>query len=290
VEIEVLGAGGATSVPRPFCNCRSCALARQHGAPHTRYGPSLYIHDLRLLVDTPEEIGIQLNRANIARVDVVLYSHWHPDHTAGSRVFESNYAVNSEFWALQPERHCTTIFLAERVARTFEQNHGLRTRLNYLQRGGVIIVQEIPAGGSVRYQEVTITPIDLEEDIACSFLLEHDGKRVLICMDETFCWTPPEALGKLDMVFMPAGIFEFHPLSDEHLIPAAHPILKREATFAQTLEMVRSLNTPRVVFLHLGHADQLTYDDYRLLEQRLSDRADGLPRLQFAYDGLRVTV
>lgn len=292
MNIEILGAGGATGVPRPFCTCLPCTNARAKGLPHTRYGPSLFIHDLNLLIDTPEEIAIQLNRANIAQVDALLYSHWHPDHTAGSRVFEANYGMNSDYWALPIYRHCTMVYLPERVARTFEENHGLQTRLDYLQRGGVIAVEVIPTGASIQYRDQRITPVDLQEDIACSFLIEDGqrGKRILIAMDETFEWQPPAWLGKLDLVIMPAGIFEFHPLQGQRLIPTEHPLLKREATFEQTMDMIRALDTPRVIFSHLNHSDYLTHEEYREVAARVNAAGTVKPEVSFAYDGMRIEV
>ena len=96
LTIEVLGSGGAHGVPRAFCECIVCRQAREHPEPpYVRHGPSVFVHDLDMLIDTPEEIRIQLTRSGIGGVRTVLYTHWHPDHTAGIRVFESNYNVAS---------------------------------------------------------------------------------------------------------------------------------------------------------------------------------------------------
>ena len=59
------------------------------GAPYARTGPSLFLHGQDVLIDTPEESREQLNRAGIGSVRACLYSHWHPDHVMGRRVFES---------------------------------------------------------------------------------------------------------------------------------------------------------------------------------------------------------
>ena len=53
--IEILGSGGARGTPAPGCLCRVCTLARARGAPYSRMGPSCYVHELGLLIDTPEE-------------------------------------------------------------------------------------------------------------------------------------------------------------------------------------------------------------------------------------------
>ena len=88
MRIEFLGTGGASTTPRPLCDCRVCVEARTKGVPYSRSGPSVFVHGPDLLIDTPEEIKSQLNRSQVRRVAAVTYSHWHPDHTAGRRVLE----------------------------------------------------------------------------------------------------------------------------------------------------------------------------------------------------------
>jgi phosphoribosyl 1,2-cyclic phosphate phosphodiesterase len=290
MKIEFLGAGGAIPVPRPFCFCAVCEEARQKGAPYTRYCPSLFIHDIGLLIDTPEEIAVQLNRARIKQVNAVTYSHWHPDHTAGIRVWESNYDPNQIVDPSFP-RHTTDIYLAENVAKTFEQNHDLAGKCAYLERYQLVKTQIVPAGESFALDSVTIKPIVLAESIACGFLIEGQAKRVLICMDETYGWMPPAGLGCLDLAIVPAGLFEFHPLTGERLIAADHPLLKREITYAQTLEVVRLLNAQRVIFSHLNKFDYLTFHQYQETARRHNAApSNGLPPIEFAYDTLIVEV
>jgi len=107
MKLEILGSGGAITTPKPFCNCTVCELARAGSAQDARLGPSVFIHGPNLLIDTPEEISIQLNRSSIEQIDGCVYSHWHPDHTAGKRVFE----MNKDWIGLPPENRKTQIFL-----------------------------------------------------------------------------------------------------------------------------------------------------------------------------------
>jgi phosphoribosyl 1,2-cyclic phosphate phosphodiesterase len=83
------------------------------------------------------------------------------------------------------------------------------------------------------------------------------------------------------------GIAEFDPLTNERRIPQDHPLLQTEATFAHTLEVVRTLEATRVILTHIEEADQLTYDDLQELGDRLAAR--GLP-ITFAHDTLVVDV
>lgn len=89
MKVEFLGTGGAISTPRPLCSCRVCVEARKLGVPYSRGGPSVFVHGPDVLIDTPEEARDELNRSRVTNVNACLYSHWHPDHVMGRRVFES---------------------------------------------------------------------------------------------------------------------------------------------------------------------------------------------------------
>jgi phosphoribosyl 1,2-cyclic phosphate phosphodiesterase len=91
MKLEFLGTGGAITTPRPGCHCPVCDEARRKGVPHSRWGPSVFVHGPEVLIDTAEEIKDQLIRANIDEVRSCLYTHWHPDHVMGRRVWEMNY-------------------------------------------------------------------------------------------------------------------------------------------------------------------------------------------------------
>ncbi|WP_461257593.1 MBL fold metallo-hydrolase, partial [Treponema sp. R80B11-R83G3] len=80
--------GGCVSIPRALCKCKVCVEARQKGIPYSRCGCSLFLEDVSLLIDTPEDINIALNNAKIDYLDYILYSHWDPDHTLGMRIIE----------------------------------------------------------------------------------------------------------------------------------------------------------------------------------------------------------
>jgi phosphoribosyl 1,2-cyclic phosphate phosphodiesterase len=87
---------------------------------------------------------------------------------------------------------------------------------------------------------------------------------------------------------LPMGICEHDPFTGERRIHPDHPLLRVEATFAQTLDVVQALRAGRVYLTHIEEPDQLGYDDLLRLERVLADR-DGI-EVTFAYDGLVVDV
>jgi phosphoribosyl 1,2-cyclic phosphate phosphodiesterase len=290
MKIEFLGTGGAVTIPQPSCECAVCEQARSAGLPYTRTGPSLFVHDASFLIDTPEEIKEQLNRAAIRRVQACAYSHWHPDHVMGRRVWE----MNKDWLNLPPQDRCTDIYLPPRVAADFRRFLGSWDHFAYFQQLGLVRIVELaegesftlPAHGpSAQGSPLRVTPIPLAESYVYAFLLEQDNKRVLIAMDELFGWTPPDDLPPLDLAILPMGLAEVHPLTGAQLIAAEHPVLKMEATYEQTLAIVRALDAKQTLLTHIEEPVGLSYDD--LLEIEAQVQADGLP-IRFAYDGLIV--
>lgn len=283
MKIEFLGTAGALVTPRPGCACAMCEEAREKGVPYSRTGPSLFVHGPDLLIDTPEESALQLNRARIMHVPHAIYSHWHPDHVLGRRVWEMNF----DWEHLPPQNRVSDIYLPEQVAADFKERLGSWEQFAYLEQMGTVSLHVLADGESITLNETRITPFRVAADYVYAFSLEEEGKRVLIAPDELVGWTPPDFVRGVDLAVMPMGISEFNPLTGERHIPAAHPILEVEATFRQTLEMIERLDAGMVVLTHIEEADRLSYDDLCELERRL--QAEGY-NIRLAYDTLVVPV
>ncbi|MEA5079366.1 MAG: MBL fold metallo-hydrolase [Anaerolineaceae bacterium] len=283
MKIEFLGTGGAITTPNPGCNCQICSQARLKGIPYSRTGPSLFIHGPNVLIDTPEEIKQQLNRSEVKQIDACFYSHWHPDHVMGRRVWEMNHD-----WRQYPAQdRQTDIYLPQQVAIDFRQRLGTWDHLAFLQESKLIRLIQLMDGEDVTLNTIRIKPFRLAEDYVYAFLFEGEGKRVLVVPDELCGWDPTEDVKGVDLAILPMGVVEFNPFTKERIIPENHPVLKCEATFQQTLEVVKRLNAKKVVLTHIEEPDKLGYDDLCLLEKIL--HSDGLG-IEFAYDTLMIDV
>jgi phosphoribosyl 1,2-cyclic phosphate phosphodiesterase len=286
LRIEFLGSGAALPLPLPTCDCRLCEQARGRGVPYSRNGPSIFVHGPDLLIDTPEDIIPGLNRASIKRVSAVTWSHWHPDHTAGNRLFES---LNLNLgWP--PAFGCTPVYLPEGVNEDFDRYMGLGEQLSFHERRGIITRHIVPDGGSFTLGGVTVEPYRLPDPgvNACAFILTEGHKRVLIAPDELFSWEPDDSLGHFDLAVLAAGLFEFHPLTGERVIAAEHPILQRKATFRQTLDIARRLDADRTIFTHILAHPIVSYDDLMGVQRRLASEQPDLGSIMFAFDRLSV--
>ncbi len=283
MRLEFLGTGGAITTPQPGCWCRLCSQARQEGIPHSRSGPSLFVHGPDVLIDTPEEIKDQLNRSTVGRIRAGVYSHWHPDHVMGWRVWE----MNADWRGWPPENACTDVYLPEQVGRDFRRMLGSWDHLAYLQDRGLVRLIELSDGESVELDGVRISPFRVAEDYVYAFLFEEADKRVLIAPDELNGWEPPAWVQGVDLAVLPKGLDEFDPFTGERRIPAGHPILKEEATYEETLEILERLGAERVILTHIEEVDGLSHDDLQVLQGRL--QAEGR-NVAFAYDTLVVDV
>ena len=257
-SVEILGSGGAVTIPRPGCTCRVCVEARAKGAPYARTGPSVFVHGPDVLIDTPEESKIQLNRSQVTRIAAGLYSHWHPDHTAGRRVWESR---NFDFRSWPRRFETTPLYIPERVWADFEANYGLADQFRFMEKQGTVKVVQVVANEPFDVGDTRVTAVPLDAENAHAFLFERDGKRVLVAMDETHGWTPPE-LGSLDLAVLPVGVFELHPFTGERMIPEEFckpPVSKTR--YAQALELVRALAPRQAVLSHVEEMDRLSHDE-----------------------------
>ena len=284
MKIEFLGSGGAVTTPRPGCFCRVCELARERGMPYSRMGPSLFVHGPDVLIDTPEESKAQLNRAGFKAVEACLYSHWHPDHVQGCRVWE----MNLDLCHWPPQSRKTDLYIPQQVAHDFRTKTGVWEQLTYLEKQlRVVKLIELVDGQEIVLNGVQVRPFRLAEDYVYGFVFTGQGKRILIIPDELFGWDPPLEMQRIDLAILPMGLTEFNPLTGERCMPEDHPVFKHESTFQQTLEVVRKLNADRVILTHIEEMAGLTYDDFQILEKNLQEQ--GL-KITFAYDTLIIEV
>jgi phosphoribosyl 1,2-cyclic phosphate phosphodiesterase len=81
-RLTVLGSGTSFGVPVIGCDCAVCTSEDPRDR-RTRTAALVEVGGLRLLVDTPPELRLQLVRAGVPGIDAVFYTHEHADHVAG---------------------------------------------------------------------------------------------------------------------------------------------------------------------------------------------------------------
>src|ERR1700735_876609 len=87
LKITVLGSGTSVGVPMIGCHCAVCSSQdprdkRLRPSIHVRYGDR-GVQDRGILIDTTPDFRYQALRAQIERVDAILFTHSHADHVMG---------------------------------------------------------------------------------------------------------------------------------------------------------------------------------------------------------------
>lgn len=82
MTVTFLGTGTSQGVPVIACECEVCQSV-DFRDKRTRSAIHIEVDGLSLVIDTGPEFRIQMLRERIQRLDAILYTHEHKDHTAG---------------------------------------------------------------------------------------------------------------------------------------------------------------------------------------------------------------
>lgn len=82
VTLEFLGTGTSTGVPIVGCDCEVC-ISSDPRDQRLRSSVIFRTQGKTILVDTGPDLRMQLLRSNPERIDGILYTHMHSDHTVG---------------------------------------------------------------------------------------------------------------------------------------------------------------------------------------------------------------
>ncbi|MFW6150907.1 MAG: MBL fold metallo-hydrolase [Chloroflexota bacterium] len=282
MELIILGSGGCTVIPRPTCDCRVCTQARQKGLPYTRAGPSAFLRDINLLVDTPAEICQLLNRSRIPRVDRVLLTHLDPDHIEGLRVVEQ-VALDFRTWTGYPEKQIEIVLprQLEKPLRSVSSQYG--SILDFYEKSDFVRLRLFDERLEIDGIRIEAIPVDRGSQVSFVYVFIRASSRVVYapCDIKPF----PEHRSDVydaDLLIIQPGIFE-DGLKHSFTYPPDHISRRTLYTFADTVELSRRLRAHRVLFVHLEEYWNRSYEDYLAMEA--DDKS-----LRFAYDGMHVWV
>jgi phosphoribosyl 1,2-cyclic phosphate phosphodiesterase len=82
MRVIILGCGTSTGVPIVGCNCFTC-ISNNPKNKRTRTSVLIQTHKKNILVDTSTDLRFQALAYGITKIDAVLYTHSHADHTHG---------------------------------------------------------------------------------------------------------------------------------------------------------------------------------------------------------------
>lgn len=282
MDLTVLGSGGCAVIPKPLCRCRICNEARKKGVPYARTGPSAFIHDANILIDTPAEIAYQLNRSQIREIDHLIFSHLDPDHVEGFRVVEQ-ISLDFRTWRVYPEKRLDLI-IPDLLYNRFK---GIRSVygpvIDFYEGQGFIKIVLFQKRITVGKTNITAIPVDRGSQMAFVYIFEKEGKRVVYapCDIKPFPVDRQE-VQDADLLVIQPGIFETG-LKHSFIYPEDHISRTTLYTFDQTMELAKQVHAKKVLFVHLEEYWNRGYDDYLEIEK-------GYSNICFAFDGMKVRV
>jgi phosphoribosyl 1,2-cyclic phosphate phosphodiesterase len=282
MELTILGSGGCMVIPKPLCKCRICDEAREKGVPYERTGPSAFLHDENLLIDTPAEIAHQLNRSHIECIDYLLFTHLDPDHIEGFRAVEQ-ITLDFRTWEAYPDRHIRLILPEELNKRLGNIRSVYGPVIDYYEDQG--FVQRTAFQDSIVIGDTKITAIRVDRGSQVSFIyvFERQGRKMVYapCDIKPFPEYREEVQGA-DLLVIQPGIFE-DGLKHDFAYPEDHISRTTLYTFQETINLARRVETDQILFIHLEEYWNRGHDEYGALEEEFDN-------VRFAYDGMRVTV
>ncbi|CEO35590.1 metallo-hydrolase/oxidoreductase [[Clostridium] sordellii] len=280
MRFKILGSGGCVALPKPLCSCSVCEEARIKGVPFSRYGCSIFLEDISLLVDTPEDIVHAINHSNIKNIDNVLFSHVDPDHTLGMRVFEQ---LRLNWLEVSEGKECNkpiNVYAVESVM--FDMNSikfKFGSYLDYYENTRNLIKRET-IDKSIFIDRIKISCIKVNH--ATIFVFEENNKKVIYAPCDVKPLPNDDIFNNADVLIIGSTIVG-NVLKDGFVLKDDNPLRNDFFTMDEIEDIKRKYNISKVIITHLEEDWGKSYNDYLKLECQYNG-------IQFAYDGMEIDV
>ncbi len=250
MKLTLLGCGTSSGVPRIGNDWGSCDPAEPRNR-RTRCAALVQSGETRVLIDTGPDMRDQLNAANIGRVDAVIWTHDHADHTHGiDDLRQLAHALGGPVPCYA--RPATADALLTRFAYVFEGGGGYRP---------VATMTALP--DTLSLGSLTIEAVDQPhgEITSAGLIFAQDGKQIAYSTDfHGLTGDMVDAITGTDIWVLDALRRHPHP-SHNHLSLA--------------LDHIDRVGPRRAVLIHMDNSM-----DYRTLSAELPSG------VELGYDGM----
>ncbi|MEH2957885.1 hypothetical protein [Candidatus Merdisoma sp. JLR.KK006] len=273
MKLKIIGSGGMSIIPSSFCKCKICEEARRKGGRYERLGPSLYIDDIKMLIDTPEDIAVACNRQGISEVKHLSISHRDPDHVRGIRIVEK---IGCDF--INGTSMPIGFYALPEVIKDINQMN--RDCFKYY--GDVLRCISVNETSHIKIDNIDIDLINNNpsRNITFYILKEHEKKVIYACCN-------PKPFAHNDLYF-DADILIISMVSDDGILNDGTKLmdtpLKDEIfTLDEVIELKDYYRIKKIIVTHIDEIWGKSYGYYKELEKELDN-------ILFAYDGMEIIV
>lgn len=273
MELKIIGSSGALPFPKPGCSCKECEKAKEKGIPYERISSSLFIYP-DILIDTPEEVFRRLIQFDIRNLKHVFFTHWHPDHTQGNRLFE--LWVRSGFIG-KKQNPLLNVYLPKDMIPDF--NKYLKI-FDYYKEKGFIKIIEVEDRKPIKIGKVLVTPINLKraDRVRYAFLIEGNNKKVMYAPCSVFGTKFDDFWQDLDILFIETG---WHGKTKEDRLKKTAEWFVDHISLEENFEWLARLKPKKMILTHVEGSIHQTYD-------MIKKEAEKYPNVGVAYDGMLI--
>ncbi len=249
IQITFLGTGTSTGIPQIGCNCPVCTSTDPKDN-RLRTSAMISVNGKNILIDCGPDFRQQMLRSHLRRIDAVLITHIHYDHTGG---------IDD----LRPfgENRMLPIYMESSVAE------GIRNRLPYC-----FADHRYPGVPNIMLQEIGMEPFTIEEITVTPIRVMHYKLPILGYRIGGLAYIT-------DALTIPETEYEKLEGVDVLVINALRkqPHLSHQ-TLNEALQVIGRVNPREAYLVHMSHHMGLTAE----VEKELP------PHVHFAYDGLTI--
>jgi phosphoribosyl 1,2-cyclic phosphate phosphodiesterase len=276
MKIEIIGSGGCVSLPKPLCQCDVCKEARVKGRPYSRFGCSIFIHDINVLIDTPEDIVHAINHSQIETIDSVLYSHMDPDHTLGFRVFEQ---LKLNWFEISEGRECKNPIDVIARPDVMDDLNLIRSKLgsyfDYYEHVRNLIKRQT-VERSIKIKETTITFVPVGRSTV--FVIESATQKVIYAPCDCVPFPEDDIFYDADYLII-GNTLVSEVLKDGYILSDDNSLRDELFSMSDIITLKEKYNITHVIMTHLEEDWGKSYDDYLEMEKSYDN-------ITFAYDGM----
>lgn len=280
MKFIILGSGGCVALPKPLCQCDICKEAREKGKPYSRFGCSLYLEDLNLMVDTPEDIVHAINYSNVKQIDTVLFSHIDPDHTLGMRIFEQ---LRIDWLEISEGRECTNPIKVLAMNHVMEDINTIGFKygsfLDYYEKARNLIKRQV-VEESITIKDIKIAFIKATS--ATVFVFEQNGNKVIYAPCDVKPFPEHSIFENADVMIIGDTVIG-ETLKGGFILKKDNLLREELFTMEEIEELKHKYSIKEVIMTHLGEDWGKSYDDYLKLEKQYEN-------IKFAYDGMKIEI